>query len=170
MNHLQGLDIKVISEWPSLKNFNRKGNTMKYMTNQIMQRFMSQMAKELSIIQYNRAMIQYDIVYEAKECGKSSKTLRDHRDLLRDMYTHRSTIQQRVKRGFVGHRTLQKMEKVITRWINYSQEDLKYIYEEYLENRYDTFYRNRTKQAKQKLAKLVELQQAIRKQKRITRN
>lgn len=142
---------------------------MKYMTEQLMQRFMSCMTKELSTIQYNRTVIQYDIVYEAKECGKSSKTLRDHRDLLCGMYIHRSTIQQHVKRGFIGHQTLQKMEKIVTRWINYSQEDLKYIYEEYLENRYDTFYRNKSKQAKKKLVKLVELQQAIRKQKSVNK-
>jgi hypothetical protein len=65
---------------------------------------------------------------------------------------------------------LQQMEKVVTPWINNQQDEAQCAYEDYLDNRYNPFYRNRSKQAKQKLAKLVELQQAIRKQKSITRN
>ena len=62
------------------------------------------------------------------------------------------------------------MEKVVTKLIELAQLDKEWAYEDYLQNRYDPFYRNKSKQAKQKLAKLVELQQAIRKQKSITKD
>ena len=83
-------------------------------------------------------------------------------------YVKNSQLQEMCKRGFISHPTLQRMEKVVTAWIKAAEWQKYYAHQDYLDNRYNTFYRNKTNQAKQRLAKLVELQQAIRKQKSIS--
>lgn len=139
-----------------------------YLTNALRQRFMSHMSDVLATIQYYRDITERRIIL-AKQAGPSDPYLYICREIDKECYVRNSTLQSDVKRGFIDHRTLQEMEKVVTLWINLQQDEAQYAYEDYLDNRYDPFYRNRSKQAKQKLAKLVELQQAIRKQKRITR-
>lgn len=170
MNHLTGLKIEVVSKWPSLKNFNQKENTMQYMTNQMMQRFMSNMTNTLSLVQLARTDIEAEIEEYKNSGNKFLQYLYLERQMFKETYVKYAAIQEHVKIGFIGHRTLQKMEKIVTHWLVNQQQECQFAYEDYLENRYDTFYRNRTKQAKKKLAKLVELQQAIRKQKCVTRN
>lgn len=154
----------------SLKNFNRKENTMQYMTNQMLQRFMSHMADALAAIQESREYTEENIALAKKE-GYKEFLEADYywRGVYKKCYVRNSALQAHVKRGSIEHRILQKMEKVVTLWINHQQREEQYAYEGYLDNRYDPFYRNRSKQAKQKLAKLVELQQAIRKQKSVTK-
>lgn len=141
---------------------------MQYMTNQMMQRFMSNMSQDLVWLQAEMAVEQDCAIAEAIKFGASSETTRKNRDKLSDLYSHSAKIQTSVKHYPLKHFVLQQMEKRVTLWIKDQQESCYLYYVAYLENRYDTFYRNRTKQAKKKLAKLVELQQAIRKQKRIT--
>lgn len=142
-----------------------------YLTNSLRQRFISKMANVLSIVQQGRQDIEQTIIH-LKEDKWQKNLLQEcynFRTEDKEFYIRNSALQAHVKRGFIDHRTLQEMEKVVTLWINLQQDKAQYAYEDYLDNRYDPFYRNRSKQAKQKLAKLVELQQAIRKQKRITR-
>ena len=167
---MESIQYVIIGEWPSLKNFNQKENTMEYMTNQMMQRFMSNMTNTLSSVQLARADIEGDIEEYKNNGNKFLQYLYLERQMFKKTYVKYAAIQEHMKRGFIGHRTLQKMEKIVTHWLVNLQQESQFAYEDYLENRYDTFYRNRTKQAKKKLAKLVELQQAIRKQKRVTRN
>ena len=143
---------------------------MQYMTNQMMQRFMSNMTNTLSSVQLARADIEGDIEEYKNNGNKFLPYLYLERQVLEETYVKYAAIQEHMKRGFVGHSSLQRMEKVVTYWLCHQQDMCRFAYQDYLANRYDTFYRNRTKQAKKKLAKLVELQQAIRKQKRITRN
>lgn len=135
-----------------------------YLTNALRQRFMSNMSTKLSVMHSEREVIEEDI---------TNKSFIEYayywRIVYKKYYVRNSTLQAHVKRGFLRHSVLQQMEKVVTLWINLRQTEAWNAYEDYLDNRYDPFYRNRSKQAKQKLAKLVELQQAIRKQKRITR-
>ena len=150
---------------------------MEYMTNQMMQRFMSHMSTMLSAIHENRASIEDEI----KFC-KESELLKDElpawyaaRESEKKLWLKMEYIQWQVKTAYsyrlpFPQSDLQQMEKVVTNWLAEAQLDVLFTYYDYLENRYDTFYHNRTEQAKKKLAKLVELQQAIRKQKRITRN
>lgn len=139
-----------------------------YLTNALRQRFMSHMSDVLATIQYYRDITERRIIL-AKQAGPSDPYLYICRETDKEFYVRNSTLQAHVKRGFLRHSMLQQMEKVVTLWINLRQTEAWNAYEDYLDNRYDPFYRNRSKQAKQKLAKLVELQQAIRKQKRITR-
>lgn len=173
MNPLQVLKVKVVGKWPTLpKNFNRKENTMQYMTNKMLQRFMSHMTETLNYIQICRNEVEEQIQWE-KELFATQSTMAywyRFRQLDKTRYVKNSKLQEHVRRGFIGHRTLQKMEKVVTTWIIDQQSQANYAYEQYLDNRYDPFYRNKSKQAKKKLAKLVELQQAIRKQKSITKD
>jgi hypothetical protein len=171
MNHLQGLEITVVSEQPSLKNFDKKENTMKYMTNQVLQRFMSHMATMLADIHMIREDLKEEIA--TTERPVSTLTYKTWKLWLRndkETYIKNSKLQKKVKDGEITQATLQQMEKVVTNWIIVKEQDVWYTYEKYLMNRYDPFYRNKSKQAKQKLKKLVELQQAIRKQKSITRS
>ena len=209
MNHLTGLKIEVVSKWPSLKNFNQKENTMQYMTNQMMQRFMSNMSTMLYAIHANRAGIEGEIKfckeselfkdelpawYAARESEKKLwlkmeyiqwqvKTAYSYRlpawyaarESEKKLWLKMEYIQWQVKTAYsyrlpFPQSDLQQMEKVVTKWLAEAQQNVLFAHYDYLENRYDTFYRNRSKQAKQKLAKLVELQQAIRKQKCVTRN
>lgn len=144
---------------------------MKYMTNQMLQRFMSHMTKTLSDIQMIREDLKEEIA--TTERPVSEYTYRAWKRWLkqdRENYVRNSKLQKKVKDREITQATLQQMEKVVTNWIVDKQPYVQYAYEEYLENRYDPFYRNKSEQAKQKLKKLVELQQAIRKQKSITRN
>lgn len=136
-----------------------------YLTNALRQRFMSNMSTKLSVMHSEREVIEEDITNKS-----FIESAYYWRIVYKKYYVRNSTLQAHVKRGLIDHRTLQKMEKVVTLWINSQQRGVQYAYEDYLDNRYNPFYRNRSKQAKQKLAKLVELQQAIRKQKRITRS
>lgn len=171
MNHLKGLNIKVVSEWPTLpKNFNRKENTMQYMTNKMLQRFISELAKDLNSVNRQMGVWRKYAVAEAIELGKSEDSTRKFRDYLADTYAQYSQLQKDVKSNNLTHSTLQKMEKCVTWWIVDAEGNKQSAYEHYLDNRYDPFYRNKSKQAKKKLAKLVELQQAIRKQKSITKD
>lgn len=150
---------------------------MEYMTNQMMQRFMSNMSIMLSAIHANRTNIEGEI----KFC-KEGELFKDElpawyaaRESEKKLWLKMEYIQWQVKTAYsyrlpFPQSDLQQMEKVVTNWLAEAQQNVLFAHYHYLENRYDTFYRNRTKQAKKKLAKLVELQQAIRKQKRITRN
>ena len=144
---------------------------MKYMTNKMMQRFMSHMAANLRNIQAYRKETEEQILWE-KDLNAEQKTMSywyNFRQKDKIAYVKNSQLQEMCKRGFVDHSTLQKMEKVVTTWIVQQQAGCEFAYEQYLDNRYDPFYRNKSKQTKKKLAKLVELQQAIRKQKSITK-
>lgn len=142
-----------------------------YLTNALRQRFMSNMSTKLSVIHSEREVIEEDIISAKKQGNKSYlEAVYYWRTVDKQAYVRNSALQAHVKRCFLSHSVLQQMEKVVTLWINLQQSEAQYAYEDYLDNRYDPFYRNRSKQAKQKLAKLVELQQAIRKQKRITRD
>ena len=172
MNHLTGLKIEVVSKWPSLKNFNRKENTMQYMTNQMMQRFISHMANQLTKIQITRVEVEDEIKFcKSDACfWKHLPFWYGERVIFRNDYIKFSKLQQEVKYNYLSQSRLQRMEKVVTKLIEFAQLDREWAYEDYLQNRYDPFYRNKSKQAKKKLAKLVELQQAIRKQKSITKD
>ena len=172
MNHLTGLKIGVVSEWPSLKNFGKKENTMKYMTNQMLQRFMSNMATKLTLCQLSRFEVEDEIAF-CKQDARFWKHLPfwyKEREILKKKYLALSSLQQEVKYNYLSHSRLQRMEKAVTGFISFQECECNWAYYDYLENRYDPFYRNKSKQAKQKLKKLVELQQAIRKQKSITRD
>lgn len=147
---------------------------MQYMTNKMLQRFMSHMADDLSWLQSEMELERHYAILEAIKFGASSETTRQNRDKLSTLHSHFSSIQTSVKYFPLRHFVLQQMEKHVTIWIKDQQNVCNLYYEEYVDNRHDTFYvksiRNRTKQAKKKLAKLVELQQAIRKQKSITKD
>lgn len=161
----------MVSEWPSLKNFDKKENTMEYMTNRMLQRFMSHMTTTLANIQMIREDLKEEIATTERPVSTwTYKTWELWLKNDRETYIRNSKLQKKVKDREITQATLQQMEKVVTNWIVDKQSCVQWAYEEYLENRYDPFYRNKSKQAKQKLKKLVELQQAIRKQKSITRN
>ena len=149
---------------------------MEYMTNQMMQRFMSNMSIMLSAIHANRTNIEGEIKF-CKESDLFKNELPAWyaaREFDKNLLLKMEYIQWQVKTAYsyrlpFPQSDLQQMEKVVTNWLAEAQQECQFAYEDYLENRYDPFYRNRSKQAKQKLAKLVELQQAIRKQKCITK-
>lgn len=155
----------------SFMQITKKENTMQYMTNQMLQRFMSHMSKTLANIQNRREELKEEISTTERPVSKYIHSVWNRwKKQDRESYIKNSKLQKKVKDGVLSHATLQQMEKVVTTWLVVEQIDCDFHYIDYLENRYDPFYRNRSKQAKRKLAKLVELQQAIRKQKRITRN
>lgn len=147
---------------------------MKYLTKSLMQRFMSHMSEQLSFIQDAREDAEAEIRYcKANFNYYDITTLYKLREKEAEYYKKASHIQTVVKRFYVynfsiPHNYLQKMEKVVTDWLKAVEWQKYYTHQNYLDNRYDTFYRNKTKQAKQRLAKLVELQQAIRKQKSLS--
>lgn len=146
---------------------------MKYLTKSLMQRFMSHMSEQLSFIQDARVDTEAEIRYcKANFNYYDMATLYKWREKEAEHYKKASDIQMAVKNFYacnfsIPHNYLQKMEKVVTAWIKAAEWQKYYAHQDYLDNRYDTFYRNKTKQAKQRLAKLVELQQAIRKQKAV---
>lgn len=147
---------------------------MKYLTKSLMQRFMSHMSEQLSFIQDARVDTEAEISYcKANFKYYDMATLYKWREKEAEHYKKASDIQTVVKRVYacnfcIPDNYLQKMEKAVTAWINAAEWQKYYAHQDYLDNRYDTFYRNKTKQAKQRLAKLVELQQAIRKQKSLS--
>ena len=180
--YVDGIKVSTYNDWPlgdfqayewlSLKNFGKKENTMEYMTNQMLQRFMSHMASQLTKIQITRKEVEDEI----KFC-KSDARFWEHlpfwygeRQIFRNDYVKFSKLQQEVKYNYLSNPRLQRMEKVVTKLIELAQLDKEWAYEDYLLNQYDPFYRKCSKQAKQKLKKLVELQHAIRKQKSITKD
>lgn len=145
---------------------------MKYLTKSLMQRFMSYMSEQLCFIQETRYDIEEEITYYKGKAvyPECQMYLYSQREYEANKYKKASKIQTIVKRVYacnfcIPDNYLQKMEKVVTAWINDAEWQKYYAHQD---NRYDTFYRNKTKQAKQRLAKLVELQQAIRKQKSIS--
>lgn len=145
---------------------------MQYMTDKMLQRFISNMATWLAKIQVSRSIVEDEIRF-CKSDARFWKRLPfwyGEREIFRNDYIKLSKLQKEVKYYYLSHSRLQRMEKVVTKLIELAQLDRGWAYEDYLQNRYDPFYRNRSKQAKKKLAKLVELQQAIRKQKSITKN
>lgn len=172
MNPLTRLNIKVVGDWPTLpKNFNRKENTMQYMTDKMLQRFISNMATWLTNIQVSRSEVEDEII-GCKAIPYLQKHLTpwyNEREILRKEYLKFAQLQKTVKIGVLNQSTLQQMEKVVTKMLYSSQQGKNWAYEDYIDNRYDPYYRNRTKEAKKKLARLVELQQAIRKQKSVTK-
>ena len=149
---------------------------MEYMTNKMLQRFMSNMSIMLSAIHANRTSIEGEIKF-CKESDLFKNELPAWyaaRESEKKLWLKMEYIQWQVKTAYsyrlpFPQSDLQQMEKVVTNWLAEAQQNVLFAHYDYLENRYDTFYRNRTKQAKKKLAKLVELQQAIRKQKCITK-
>lgn len=145
---------------------------MKYLTKSLMQRFMSHMSEQLSFIQDARVDTEAEISYCKNFYDYDMATLYKWREKEAEHYKKASDIQMAVKRSYaynfsIPHNYLQKMEKVVTDWIKAAEWQKYYAHQDYLDNRYDAFYRNKTKQAKQRLARLVELQQAIRKQKAV---
>ena len=145
---------------------------MFYLTNSLMQRFMYHMASQLTKIQITRMEVEDEIKFCKSNTlfWKYLPFLYEEREIFKRDYIKFSELQQEVKYNYLHHSLLQRMEKAVTKLIQLAQIDKEWAYEDYLLNRYDPFYRNRSKQAKQKLAQLVELQQAIRKQKRIARD
>lgn len=146
---------------------------MKYLTKSLMQRFMSHMSEQLSFIQDARVDVEAEIRYGKNFYDYDMATLYKWREKEAEHYKKASKIQMVVKRVYacnfcIPDKYLQKMEKVVTAWIKAAEWQKYYAHQDYLDNRYDTFYGNKTKQAKQRLAKLVELQQAIRKQKSLS--
>lgn len=178
MNHLQGLKIKVVSPWPSLTGIYKRDNTMEYMTNQMLQRFTSNMANVLSVLNINRIDNENEIqrIKETQQYLDELPGWYDLRDYYTKQYIKYSSVQSLVKKVISGKirmtpGILQKMEKIVTEWIFTAQIDVDFAHQDYLENRHDVcsgHYSNRHKHIKKKLAKLVALQQAIRKQKQIT--
>lgn len=146
---------------------------MKYMTEQLMQRFTSNMATMLRAVQGDREMDESQIKYfkesESKYRTEALGQWYTLREFDKKDYIKLSSLQSNIKRGFLTKPILQKMEKVVTIWLRHQQEEVLFSYENYLDNRYNNLYRNRTKQEKKKLAKLVELQQAIRKEKSVNK-
>ena len=68
---------------------------------------------------------------------------------------------------------LQRMEKVVTEWINGVHFWIEYNKKQFKDNRggeNGKYWYNQVQSSKKALAKLVELQQAIRKQKSITKD
>ena len=145
---------------------------MFYLTNSLMQRFMYHMASQLTKIQITRMEVEDEIKFCKSNTlfWKHLPFLYEDREIFKRDYIKFSELQQEVKYNYLHHSLLQRMEKVVTKLIQLAQIDKEWAYECYLPNRYDPFYRNKSKQAKKKLAKLVELQQAIRKQKSITKD
>lgn len=143
---------------------------MKYLTKSLMQRFMSHLSEQLTKIQITRTEVEDEIRF-CKSDARFWKHLPfwyGEREIFRNDYIKFSKLQKEVKYYYLSHSLLQRMEKVVTKLIELAQLDREWAYEDYLQNRYDPFYRNKSKQAKKKLAKLVELQQAIRKQKSLS--
>lgn len=145
---------------------------MFYLANSLMQRFMYHMASQLTKIQITRMEVEDEIKFCKSNTlfWKDLPFLYEEREIFKRDYIKFSELQQEVKYNYLHHSLLQRMEKAVTKLIQLAQIDKEWAYEDYQLNRYDPFYRNKSKQAKKKLAKLVELQQAIRKQKRVTRN
>lgn len=151
---------------------------MEYMTNRMLQRFTSNMANVLSILNTNRIDNENEIltIKQTQEYLDEIPGWYDLRDFYTKQYIKYSSIQSLVKKVISGklrmsQGILQKMEKIVTECIFTAQIDVDFARQDYLENRHDVccgHYSNRHKQAKKKLAKLVELQQAIRKQKQMT--
>lgn len=151
---------------------------MKYITNQMLQRFMAHMSGKIAELHEESLVQRCYAVFEAKRFGKSLDSTRRYRDYLSEYLADMSYIQACAKDVYrdgtsLRHSELQRMEKVVTKWILKQQSDCNWNWMDYLENRHDSkqvkYFRNQVKQGKQKLAKLVELQQAIRKQKSITK-
>lgn len=182
MNPLQGLDIKVVGKWPTLpKNFNQKENTMKYMTNKMMQRFMSHMSSQLAYIQEQRERTELEIDFCKENYEKFKEEIKDwkvtreklRKDWLKYEYYQRVVKTTYRERCWLFHRHLQFMERVVTEWIHDSNFWIGHNYENFMCYRgteEGKYWYNQLQTSKRKLAKLVELQQAIRKQKSITKD
>lgn len=153
---------------------------MKYMTNQMLQRFMSNMSTTLMVLHQSRQDVEAQIEY--CKFGDGSKdelpAWYSAREEDRKLWLKMEYIQWTVKSY---HRNsipllktiLQRMEKVVTEWINDAHFWIEHNKEQFKDSRggeNGKYWYNQVQSSKKKLAKLVELQQAIRKQKRVTRN
>ena len=170
----------VVMEWPILpKKFNRKENTMQYMTNKMLQRFMSNMSTQLMCIQTQRNDIEDEISYcKQYEYTGELPAWYDSRDDLKKTWKKYEHYQWVVKYVFregrnFKHCDLQFMEKVVTDWIKDADFWIGHNYDNFMYTRGGEdgkYWYNQVQSSKKKLAKLVELQQAIRKQKSITKD
>ena len=174
-------EIKVIGTVSCyICNFSKKENTMKYMTNKMLQRFMSNMSTTLMVLHQSRQDVEAQIEY--CKFGDGSKdelpAWYSAREEDRKLWLKMEYIQWTVKSY---HRNsiplwkaiLQRMEKVVTEWINDAHFWIEHNKDQFKDNRGGVngkYWYNQVQSSKKKLAKLVELQQAIRKQKSITRN
>lgn len=154
---------------------------MQYMTNQMMQRFMSHMSSQLMYIQQQRKETELEIDFckqnyeefkeEIPQWKASRETLR--KDWLKHEYYQHVVKYTYRTRQKLFHRHLQFMEKVVTEWIHDSNFWIEYNYDNFMFCRgteEGKYWYNQLQTSKRKLAKLVELQQAIRKQKSITKD
>ena len=151
---------------------------MQYMTNQMMQRFMSNMSTQLMYIQTQRNDVEDEISYcKQHEYTSELPAWYDSRDDLKKTWKKYEHYQWVVKYVFregrnFKHCDLQFMEKVVTEWIHSSNSWIENDYENFMYYRgtgEGKYWYNQLQTSKRKLAKLVELQQAIRKQKAITK-
>ena len=167
-------------EWPSLKNFGKKENTMEYMTNKMLQRFMSNMSTTLMILHQSRQDVETQIEYCKFGDGSKDELPLWYRAREEDrkLWLKMEYIQWTVKSY---HRNsiplwkaiLQRMEKVVTEWINGVHFWIEHNKKQFKDSRggeNGKYWYNQVQSSKKALAKLVELQQAIRKQKSITKD
>lgn len=154
--------------------FNRKDgcfstNIMKYLNTKMIQRFTSNLSNLLSDVQLSRHDVEITIS-DLKSCAAPGLPYwYRERETLKKQYVWFSSLQKEVKSSEVfTHSTLQKMEVAVTNLINIAETDVVLERNQHTKCCRGNTSRKTIRHLKQKIVKLVELQQAIRKQKSIS--
>ena len=100
------------------------------------------------------------------------KLLLNYKDAFNRLSLVQKSAKDAVKSGSIKPPTLQQMEAVVTQWLislDWDKLDAERDYKKSLKTENETLYWNILCKRKLRLAKMVKLQQAIRKQKSITK-
>ena len=141
---------------------------MKYLNTKMIQRFTSNLSNLLFDVHLSRYEVEITISDLKSWACTSLPYWYKERETFKKQYVWLASLQKDVKiSNVLEHSTLQKMEVVVARLINTTQSDKARVVKKYIKCRRNK-YLNSIEEFKKKIAKLVELQQAIRKQKSIS--
>lgn len=138
--------------------------------------FIKNMSKNLHSLQQEIKEIESIVTGLSRGSPWRSKTeyyklLLNYKDAFKRLSLVQKSAKDAVKSGSIKPPTLQQMEAIVTQWLislDWEKLDAERDYKKSLKTENETLYWNIFCKRKLRLAKMVKLQQAIRKQKSIT--
>lgn len=146
---------------------------MKYLTKPLLQMFIKNMSKNLHALQQEIKEIESVVKGLSRGSPWHSKTeyyklLLNYKDAFNRLSLVQKSAKDAVKSGSIKPSSLQQMEAIVTQWLvslDWDKLDAERDYKKSLKTENETLYWNILCKRKLRLAKMVKLQQAIRKQK-----
>ena len=147
---------------------------MKYLTKPLLQMFIKNMSKNLHSLQQEIKEIESIVNGWSRGSPWRSKTeyyklLLNYKYAFNRLSVLQKFVKTAIKSDYIRPSTLQQMEAVVTQWLislDWDKLDAERDYKKSLKTEDETLYWNILCKRKLRLAKMVKLQQAIRKQKK----